>query len=135
MRTLIASLIVMLFSGIAFAQVNKTDPPTQAIPAPGTPIIENATQKINKEEARDVNSATNATPRVNTPPSTTVRAKDRQPERREAPVNTNSVYPGYPTAQKPLEPGTGTTTAPTTGTNNQINTLPASNTTNQGKLP
>jgi hypothetical protein len=139
MKKLIVPLIVMLFSDIASAQVNKMDPPTQAIPAPGTPIIENATQKINKEEVRNGAPTPIVTaPRSNTPPSTTVRAKDRQPERREAPIG-NSALPGtqmaYPTAQGPLEPGTGVTTGPTTGTNNPINTLPASNTTNQGKLP
>lgn len=141
MRKIIVTLIVTLFCGVASAQVNKTDPPTMAVPSPGTPPIENAIQKINREEARDATpTSLISRPPVSSPPSTAIRQKDKQPERTENPVNsTTTPNPGstlaYPTAQGALQPGTGTTTAPTNGTNNQLNILPASNTTNQGKFP
>jgi len=137
MKKIIVTLTVMLFFSIASAQVNKTDPPTAAVPSPGTPPIENATQKINRQNDREGAPTSLITkPPVTNAPNTVIT----QPTQPVSPVNSGATpYPGgtlaYPAAQGALQPGTGTTTAPVNSTNNQLNSLPASNTTNQGKLP
>jgi hypothetical protein len=137
MKKSIFMLIAMLVFGFASAQVNKTDPPTAAVPSPGSAPVENATQKINRENARQGAPTSLLTrPQVSTPPSTTVTEPIRQPNPLRG---TDSPYPGgtlaYPEPQGAQQPGTIITTEPQSGTNNQRTTLPASNTTNQGKVP
>lgn len=129
MRKTIFMLTLMLVFGIASAQVNKVDPPT-AMPSPGTPPTENATQEINREQAYKTNS----------PVITTTSSTIQKPVPLANPLNgAESPYPGqtlaYPKPQGALQPGTGITTEDPGGTNNKQNLLPASNTTNQGRVP
>ena len=140
MKKRIVTLMVMLVFGIASAQVNKVDP-VQAVTPPGTLPMQNATQQINREQVRDGSpSSIISTPALNNSPVTTNAAA--QPAQPMNHVNNNgnaTPYPGqtmaYPTEQKAMQPGTGITTGEASGTNNPLNTLPAKNTTNQGKLP
>ena len=137
MKKTIFMLIAMLVFGFASAQANKIDPATAAVPPPGTEPFENATQQINRQQARQAAPSSLLTrPAVSTKPSTTVTEPVKQPD----PLKGASAgFPGqtlaYPEPQKALQPGTAITTEPTGGTNNQINNLPSSNTTNQGKVP
>lgn len=129
-------LTAMLVFGFASAQANKMDPATTAIPSPGTPPVENATQQINREKARQGSPTPLLHPPVATRPSATVPEPVKQPN----PLNgASAAFPGqtlaYPEPQRALQPGTAITTEPAGGTNNQINNLPTSNTTNQGKVP
>lgn len=133
MKKIFVTLTVMLVFGIASAQGNKTDPPT-AVTAPGTPPIKNVTQELIRQQERQM-PQTALSPRTNTPTTTSA-----QPIQRETRENTSlAPYPGatpaYPTAQGALQPGTATTTGAASGTNNPTTMLPASNTTNQGKVP
>ena len=137
MKKSIFMLTAILIFGFASAQVNKIDPSTAAVPIPGTPPIENVTQQINREQARQGTPTQLLTkPPVSTPPTTTVAPPVQQPNPLDG---GKTLYPGktlaYPEPQKAMQPGTPITTEPTGGTNNQINTLPGSNTTNQGKVP
>lgn len=128
-------LIAMLVFGIASAQTNKMDPPT-AVTSPGTPPIENATQQINREHSR--NGA--PTPLLSTPPAPASNTPaSPQPKMYNPLDGKSSPYPGqtlaYPEAPKAMQPGTVITNEEPTGTNNKTVTMPASNTTNQGKVP
>lgn len=139
MKKRIVTLLFMLVFGIASAQVNKVDP-VQAVTPPGTPPMQNATQQINKGQERDGSPTAiiSSSPASNVPSSSTTA----QPSQRVTPTSSNGTTapnPGqtlaYPTEQKAMQPGTGITTGEASGTNNPLNTLPAKNTTNQGKLP
>ncbi|PZR14568.1 MAG: hypothetical protein DI539_18815 [Flavobacterium psychrophilum] len=135
MKKSIFMLSAMLVFGIASAQVNKVDPVT-TMPSPGTPPTVNATQQINRDAAKKVNPSMANGPVTSTSPSTEIS----KPVPIANPLNgTDSPYPGktlaYPQPQGALQPGTAITTEQPTGTNNQVNILPGSNTTNQGKVP
>lgn len=128
-------LMAMLVFGIASAQVNKIDPVT-TVTSPGTSPVENATQEINRQQSRQASPALVTSPIVTTTPQTTVSQPLSPPSQLNGAA---SPYPGttvaYPEAQGAIQPGTPITTDAPSGTNNQIKTLPSSNTTNQGKVP
>lgn len=141
MKNIVLTLGAMLVFGIASAQNNAVESSTAAAPSPGTLPIEKSTDpKLNQPQRNGApTSIINAPPVYITPSS----APAVTPQQQMAPVNPISNpnnYPGsslaYPTPQGNIEPGTGTsTTQAVNGTNNPTTTLPASTTSNQGKLP
>ena len=138
MKKLFLTLGALLVFGIASAQFNSKEPSTAASPAPGTPPIQKATEnQVQQSRNGAPTQIISAPPVYNTSPSVTPPQQSLAPVN---PINNPNSYPGstmaYPTAQGNIEPGTGTsTTQQVNGTNNPTTTLPASTTSNQGKLP
>lgn len=141
MKKIFLTLVAMLGFGIASAQYNNVEPSTAASPAPGMPVIEKSTEKEIKGQARNGSS----TQLITAPPVYSTQTQSAAPPQSQPlmpvnPVTNPNNYPGattaYPKAQGNIEPGTGTsTTQPVSGSNNPTTTLPASTTSNQGKLP
>lgn len=141
MKKVFITLGAILVFGIASAQVNSVEASTGASPSPGTPIIEKTTDVQVRQQARNGAATSLITaPPVYNSPSTSTTITTQQPLTPVNPISNPNSYPGsttaYPTAQGNIQPGTGTsTTQPVNGTNNPSTTLPASTTSNQGRLP
>lgn len=137
MKKLFLTLGAVLVFGIASAQYNNMESSTSATPSPGTPAIENSTEKMLKQQSRDgaPTQIISAPPVYNTSPNPA--SQQLAPPN---PISNPNSYPGstvvYPQAQGNIDPGTGASTTQTVnGTNNPTTTLPGSTTSNQGKLP
>lgn len=141
MKNIMITLGAILVFGIASAQNNAVESSTATAPSPGTPPIEKSTDAQIKQQGRNGAPTSLITaPPVYTTPSTSTTVTPQQPLAPVNPISNPNSYPGgtmvYPTAQGNIQPGTGTsTTQPVNGTNNPTTTLPASTTSNQGKLP
>lgn len=142
MKKLFTTLGVILVFGIASAQENKIEASTTASPPPGTPVIEKSTDKQVQQQQRNgaSTSIVSAPPVYSTPSTSTTTVREEQQLAPVNPISNPNSYPGaataYPAAQGTMQPGTPTsTTQPVNGVNNPTTTLPASTTSNQGKLP